>query len=205
LLKGAGQCDLPNPEHSPSTCTTSGSSSPEPGCVGQTGQIQSLEAAFNTRFGIYKASEDPTTAAPDFTGFAYDTTTWPLGRDAYAGTYGTIENFTDARRDHLPAQNTYNGNGNTVTSAANYGAYGADRRLVVVPFVDCSSFVGSQHAPVRGYACILLTEPYKKVGSNVTVTAEYLGRSNENPSPCASSGLAGSTASQGPLVPALVQ
>jgi hypothetical protein len=203
ILKGAGQCNLP--PAGPNTCSTSGNSSPDPGCVGQTGQIQSLEAAFNTRFGIYKGSEGPTTAPPDFTGFAYNSTTWTLGRNAYGGTSAGANNFTAARQAHTPAQSTYSANGNTVTAAGNYVTYGADRRLVVVPLVDCSSFVGSQHAPVRGYACILMTEPYNKVGSNVTVTAEYLGRSDVSGSPCATSGSVGNASSSGPLVPALVQ
>ncbi len=203
VLKGAGQCNLP--PAGPNTCSTSGSSSPQPGCVGQTGNITSLGKAFNTRFGIYQGSEGPTTAAPDFTGFAYNATSWTLGRDAFGGTSGGTANFQAARAAHTPAQASYGAGGQTVTAAQNYVTYGADRRVVVVPFVGCSSFVGSQHAPVRSYACILMTEPYKKAGKAVTVTAEYLGASTAADSPCATSGAVGSATSSGPLVPALVQ
>lgn len=203
VLKGSGACNLP-PE-GPATCPSSGSSSAPPGCVGQTGSISSLEAAFNTRFGIYKNNADAATAPPDFTGFAFNVSTWPLGHDAYAGTSGTIDNFKTARTNHTPAQSTYAGGGYSVSTVQTHTTSGADRRLVTVPFVDCGSFAGGQHAPVRGYACILLTEPYKKVGNDVTVTAEYLGRSNVAGSPCATSGAVGSTTSVGPLVPALVQ
>jgi hypothetical protein len=143
--------------------------------------------------------------AADFTGFAFNASTWPLGHDAYAGTSGTVDNFKAARTNHTPAQPTYDGNGYSVSTVQTHTTSGADRRLVTIPFVDCDSFAGGQHAPVRGYACILLTEPYKKVGNDVTVTAEYLGRSNLAGSPCATSGAVGSATSAGPLVPALVQ
>ena len=52
---------------------------------------------------------------------------------------------------------------------------------------------------------VLMLSPYAKSGQDVTVNAEYLGRSNEAGSPCATSGAVGSTTSVGPMVPALVQ
>ena len=76
---------------------------------------------------------------------------------------------------------------------------------MTLPMVECSSFSGGQQAPIRGYACILMLSPYAKSGQDVTVNAEYLGRSNEAGSPCATSGAVGSTTSVGPMVPALVQ
>lgn len=208
LLKGAGQCSLP-PE-GPATCSSSGNSSPTPGCVGQTGNITSLGQAFNTRFGIYQGgggvtTSDLTGAPPDFTGFAYNTTTWPLGHDAYNGTSGGVSNFKTARTTNIPVQSSQAPNGSSTATSSQLASYGADRRLVTLPFVDCSSFGGSQHAPVRGYACILMLSPYKKSGSDVTVNAEYLGRSNEAGSACATSGAVGSATSIGPMVPALVQ
>lgn len=208
LLKGAGQCDLP--PNGPATCSTSGSSSPEPGCVGQTGNITSLGSAFNTRFGIYQggggvSNGDLTGAPPDFTGYAYDASNWPLGHDAYNGTSGSTKNFLAARAAHDAVQSSEVSGGSSAANSGQLATYGADRRLVTVPMVDCSSFAGSQHAPVRAYACILMISPYKKSGPNVTVTAEYLGRSNVAGSPCATSGAVGGSTSVGPMVPALVQ
>jgi hypothetical protein len=210
LFKGAGQCNLP--PNGPASCPTSGNSTPTPGCVGQTGNVQSLSKGFNSRFGICQGgsscSDDELKASPpDFTGFAYNATTWTLGHDAYKGSSGGTPNFVGARSSHLQVQ-TSEMPSETSTSRASptqMVTYGADRRLVTVPFVDCTGFAGGQHAPVRGYACILLLNPYNKVGSAVNVSAEYLGASNEPGSPCATSGAVGSATSVGPLVPALVQ
>lgn len=208
VIKGAGQCNLP-PE-GPATCSTSGSASPEPGCVGQTGNINSLGSAFNTRFGIYQggsgvSNSDLASAPPDFTGYGFNATSWPLGHDAYNGTSGTAKNFLAARATNDAVQLSEVPNGASAANSGQLATQGADRRLVTVPLLDCSSFTGTQHAPVRGYACILLLNPYKKTGSTVTVTAEYLGRSDEAGSPCATSGAVGNSTSIGPMVPALVQ
>lgn len=208
LLQGSGQCNLP--PNGPASCSSSGNSVPTPGCVGQTGNITSLGKAYNTRFGIYQGGggvspSDLTGAPPDFTGYAYTPTSWTLGHDAYNGSSGGTHNFLAARAAHDAVQGSEVSGGSSAASSGQLTTYGADRRLVTVPLLDCSSFTGSQHAPVRGYACILMLSPYKKTGSNVTVSAEYLGRSNEAGSPCATSGAVGSSTSVGPMVPALVQ
>jgi len=208
LFKGAGQCNLP--PVGPSSCTTT--SPAQPGCVGATGSAQALGKAFNSRFGICQggsacSNSELMSSAPDLTGFAYTTATWPLGRDAYSGSSGGASNLRDARAAHLPVQSSEKPSGSGAATTEQLATYGADRRLVTVPFVDCDDFTGGapQYAPVRGYACVLLLHPYDKDGSNVVVTTEYLGASNEPGSPCATSGAVGSATSVGPLVPALVQ
>jgi hypothetical protein len=202
LFKGAGQCNLPAPN--PTAVCGSGSGTVVPGCVGQTGNINSLGFSFNTRFGIYHGSDNETTAPPDFTGRAFTPITWPLGHDAYDGS-STGNNFLAARVAYDPVQSSEVPPGSSAVGSSVLQSNGADRRLVTVPLVNCSSFTGTQQAPIQGYACIMLTRPYKKTGSNVIVTAEYLGRSNVPGSPCATSGSVGNTTSQGPMVPALVQ
>ena len=214
LISGSGQCSLSPPITS--SCTTSGSSNPTPGCVGQNGAINSLQSAFNSRFGLYgPGSLTVSSAPPDFTGYGYSTENWPLGRDAYNGSVAGVPNFKSARIGHLPAndgtevtpnvdprfyRNPYNR-----SSVAQHTSNGADRRLVVVPIVDCSGFTSGQHAPVRAYACILLLDPYRRNGNVVKSRLEYLGRSDIPGSPCATSGIAGNASSLGPMVPALVQ
>lgn len=209
ILKGAGQCNLP--PLGPSACTVT--SPAQPGCVGQTGTAQSLGTAFNTRFGICQGGTACSDAElksfpPDFTGNAYTPDTWAVGRDAYGGASGGTPNFKAARASYLPVQSTENPNGTAAATKEQHIKFGADRRLVTIPFVGCSHFGSTgttQYAPVKGYACVLLLHPYSKQGSDVTITAEYLGASNESGSPCATSGAVGSSASVGPLVPALVQ
>jgi hypothetical protein len=209
IMAGTGQCSLPAPITG--SCSSGGSSKPTPGCVGQSGAISSMEAAYNTRFGLYKGSYSLTTSPPDFTGYGYSTENWTLGRDAYSGS-GGVSNFRDARTAHTPASNVagvnpaFYKNSYNPSSSAQHASDGADRRLVILPILDCSSFTGSQHAPIRAYACVLMLDPYRKdSGNNVVSRLEYRGRSNMPGSPCASSGIAGDVTSEGPLVPSLVQ
>lgn len=212
LFEGGGQCTLP--PTGPANCSGSSSGNPIQGCIGQTGSATSLQKAFNSRFGICQggsscSNAELQNAPPDFTGLSYTLTNWPLGRNAYSGSSGSTLNFSQARASSIwtdrEVQSSELPNGTNRANGGQMITYGADRRLVTVPIVDCDSFGSSQHAPVRGYACILLLAPYKKVGSAVNVTAEYLGRSNEAGSPCATSGQVGNATSNGPLVPSLVQ
>ena len=218
LMAGTGQCSLPPPI--PGACATSGNSTPTPGCVGQNGNIASMENSYNSRFGVYKpgaGNPQLTTAAPDITGYSYawegGVGNWPLGANAYSGVSGVTPNFVTGRAGHLATVNVaglvppFYAAPYAPSTVAQHTAFGADRRLVTAPIVDCSSFVGGQHAPVRAYACILLLDPYRTGAPANTVKSkfEYIGRSNVAGSPCATSGIAGDLTSQGPLVPALVQ
>lgn len=211
LLAGSGQCSLPEP--TTAACTSGGNANPTPGCVGQTGAINSLDKAYNTRFGVYASGGgyNVTNAPPDFTGNAYSIENWTLGRNAYAGDVAGQSNFKAARAARLPITDPggitpkFFAANDTIATQAQHVSNGADRRLVVMPIVDCSNFTSSQHAPVRAYACVLMLDPYRRQGNSVKSRLEYIGRSNEAGSPCATSGVAGNTASQGPLVPALVQ
>jgi len=110
---------------------------------------------------------------------------------------------------HLRTQPAYvPGGGYTNSSDAEHLALGQDRRLATVAIVDCPALTGGVHTPVRGYACILLLDPYDKVpggGNNVISKFEFLGLSNTPGNPCASSGVTGNATSQGPMVPSLVQ
>ncbi|MDB5764987.1 MAG: hypothetical protein JWQ21_3982 [Herminiimonas sp.] len=197
-LKGTGSCSLP----------------PPPTLVGEQGQKTSLGKAWNTRFGLYKGGDTIATAPPDYTGYAYTPTSWPLRFNAYAGTSGSTPNFQTARTQHLPYQGASSGvnvpNGYSNSTQAQLTSSGADRRLVTAPIVNCSSWAAStpQTVPVLGYACMLMLHPMDKDnGPNSTddVWLEYRGRSTDPASPCATSGSVGGPGSVGPLVPALVQ
>lgn len=212
LMAGTGQCSLPTPITG--SCSTSGNANPTPGCVGQNGAINSLDKAYNTRFGVYApgGGYSIANAPPDYTGNSYSTENWTLGRNAYAGTDpGGLSNFQASRSAFLPITNpagvnpTFYANNDTLATQGQHASNGADRRLVVVPIVDCAGFTSGQHAPIRAYACVLLLDPYRRQGNDVMSRMEYLGLSNVAGSPCATSGIAGDSASQGPMVPALVQ
>jgi hypothetical protein len=195
LFKGTGACSVPAP----------------PAVVGEQGNIASLDTAWNTRFGLYKGSDSITTAAPDFTGYAYTATNWPSKFNAYGGSNGAVLNFQTARNQHQPWQGngptggSVNLGGVTQSTQSQLTTYGADRRLVTAPVVDCSSFSGggTGNTTVLGYACVLMLAPM--ANSSDEVYLEYRGKSTDPASPCATSGAVGGPGSVGPLVPALVQ
>jgi hypothetical protein len=194
LLKGTGQC------------STSGSSN-----VGEQGNKVSLSKAWNTRFGLYQGSESVTSATPDYSGFAYTPTSWPSKFNAYGGSSGATANFLTARTQFLAYQGDaasgVNILGNpAVSTPAQHQQYGADRRMVTAPVVDCAAWAGgtgSQQVAVLGYACVLMLHPMGKDDDEVFL--EYRGKSTDLTSPCATSGAVGGPTSMGPLVPALVQ
>lgn len=193
LFTGNGMCSL-------STTTP----------VGQPGNMGNAAAkAWNTRFGLYQTgSTNVTNAPPDFTGYAYTTTNWPSGANART-------DFLSRRAAHTPyGSSVANGNSitglsisnayNPTTTVAQHTQYGADRRLVVAPIIDCAALTGGSHTTnVLGWACVLMLQPIDN--PNDTIRMEYLGLSSATGSPCATSGVAGDSASVGPMVPALVQ
>ncbi|MEP6872775.1 MAG: pilus assembly protein TadG-related protein [Burkholderiales bacterium] len=207
MVKGSGQCSLPAPITG--SCTHTGNTT-EPGCVGENGNVSSMEAAYNSRFGLYKGTNNATNAPMDFTGRSYRIDTWTSGNHAYDGSVGSGQfNFKEARAGFMGTQAAYAPNGGYTNTAGGIGTQhetlGADRRLVIVPVVDCTGFTGGQHAPIRGYACMLMLDPYDKIGSAVISKFEFEGLSNMAGSPCASSGVTGDALSEGPMVPSLVQ
>jgi hypothetical protein len=201
LIEGKGLCDF-----------TTGRP------VGESGVKASLTASWNSRFGLYRpGGPDAAASAGDFSGFAYNTATWPRGRDAWsAPNSGSAavpsKNFRDSRAAFEP----YQGNSQTgikVNYSLNWTANeraqkGRDRRIVVTPIVDCSAWSGSGSGQpvVEAWACTLLLSPITNPGGGGFSTAvEFIGMANQPGSPCASSGIAGGSGASGPKVPALVQ
>jgi len=187
LLAGSGQCDLP----------AVGSK------VGEPGDIASLIAAWNTRFGIYTGSyKGPTDGTPDFTGYAYSVTTWnpPNGGNAYA-------DFIQKRGANAPYQTDANSGLTTKGTESTQAVHkaGADRRLVHVPMVDCTEFASTKLAKVVSWNCMLMVQPMQEPSAKDVVNLEYLGNSNDPTSPCATQGVPGSDTGSGPRVPVLVQ
>ncbi len=189
IIKGSGQCNVP----------VAGT------MVGQQGNIESLDKAWNTRFGLYKGADTSSTATPDFTGYAYTPLNWPSQFNAFGGT-STEPNFQTARGSNSTYQSTP-GQGYQSTTSSDLATKGADRRLATVPIVDCSAWASSnpQTQPVLGYACVLMLHPMTHPSDPLyssDVWLEYRGPANDPTSPCSTAGMAGGTA--GPLVPVLV-
>jgi len=178
--------------------------------VNTTGAKVSARDEWNTRFGLYKnGAGNPKidNAPPDMTGYAYTAKNWPTQRGA-AGDFltrrATFRSYGDTV-DTVAAGNTITGlsvstgsykNSDMGTYAAGPRAlatHGADRRLVLAPFVVASK--------IAGWACLLILHPID--GPNTTVYLEYVRNASSASSPCTAGGLAGGNG--GPLVPTLVQ
>jgi hypothetical protein len=180
----------------------------------ETGQMQAVKDAWNSRFGLYKngGSLDATTAPPDFTGYAYGPTNWPQGHDAY-GDYVSRQLAYESYG--YPADTTAAGNATTGLSVQNsfraspsgssgpHGHGTADRRLVAMPVVDCSAWGPGHFVPVSGWVCALMVTPLS--GPNEEVVLEYLGSASAAGAPCVSYGHSGGPGGLGPKVPTLVQ
>lgn len=196
ILKGSGACNIPSIGAE----------------VGQPGNVASLADDWNSRFGIYKGSTNPPPepggAVPDYTGYAYTDAagSWPTKFNAY-------DNFITQRTSNIAYQ------GNALTGLTVQGAIkdktflhdnGADRRLAIVPVVNCDDFASGSTAAVKSWACILMLHPINNsaggTGTGATrMYLEYRGLSSDYDSPCATLGMPGSEDSAGPMVPVLVQ
>jgi hypothetical protein len=186
--------------------------------VGQPGNVASVADDWNSRFGMYFGATKPGEAIPDFTGHAYTEINWPSKANAY-------NDFVAQRTANAPYQGDAGTGLNTkgsVESNTFLKANGADRRLAIVPVVDCAGFATGSTAPVQSWACILMLHPINNssggggggggkgaapaVGTGANrMFLEYLGAANNPASPCATLGLPGAAGSAGPLVPVLVQ
>ncbi|KRB87019.1 TadE/TadG family type IV pilus assembly protein [Noviherbaspirillum sp. Root189] len=187
--------------------------------LGTPGVQASVADVWNFRFGIYKNSSEPSIHRPDMTGYAYTSTNWPSGRNAYdgpvpPGAHSSAENFVTKRLSFASCADT----GTRVRGAnscesitglslnsfqslaapgnvpGGHREYGSNRRLVVVPVVNDAM-------GVVDYACMFLLQPLSIPMTDVQL--EYRGNAGDANSPCTTSGLPGGSA--GPLVPVLVQ
>lgn len=174
--------------------------------LAEAGLMQSLEEAWDSRFGIYKKNEgklNVESASPDFTGYSYWLTNWPAGRDAYDDFLQRRDAFVPFNLSDVPDQFNFKANKFAATSAERHAAYGADRRVVPMPVVDCGTW-GPAHAAVgEGWACVLMLHPLPP--PNESMTLEYLGRVGDPGVPCGTFGHSGGPSGTGPRVPTLVQ
>ena len=167
--------------------------------VGQPGQVSSLGRAWNTRFGLYANATEARTAPPDYTGWGY----------AQGG--GNLADYVARRAARAPFQGQV-GSGVVALSSDQHAQWGAQRRLVTAPIVDCTVWnggKGSAMATLLDLACVLLLAPVKTgnrpsgQGVATSFDVEFLGRAGSAGAPCATIGAVGGDT--GPLVPGLVQ
>ncbi|RDU99045.1 pilus assembly protein TadG-related protein [Trinickia dinghuensis] len=167
--------------------------------VGSPGNKITDTGAWNSRFGIYANPYSQSADTPDFTGFAYNNTTWPAGSNAYSDFVSKRASFTPYQGDAAVGITTSGSSSGTTYSA------GADRRLALAPEVDCGQLLSGHKANIAWWDCVLMLDPMDSGGGAPSVHLEYEGKSTDASVPCATEGIPGDGNSVGPLVPVLVQ
>lgn len=180
--------------------------------VGNPGAIQSIRNAWNTRFGIYHpsmSSSGPGSAVPDRSGYAYRELNWPTRANALDDFIANKRPTNTPYGTSVADGNTITGldvkpNGSTVLQPAALATQGAERRMAIVPIIDCTGLQSSQTVPVLDWGCVFMLHPMDNDNS-LTIFLEYHGLTSQPGSPCPAVGGVGNSASTGPLVPGLVQ
>ena len=168
---------------------------------------QSTAKAWNTNFGLYQGTT-PAAAHPDYAGYAYTALNWSTSNNA-------LSDFLGKRGTNTPYGSSVS-NGNSITglsiknsyqlatAPSDYQTFGANRRLVAAPIIDCTKLVKSTDtAPILGWGCTFLLQPFDNPSDAIKV--EYEGLASTSGSPCVGLGIPGASTSAGPVVPALVQ
>lgn len=204
MLSGNGACELP----------VTGME------VGSSGARLGLSNEWNTRFGIYQGGAySAEKNSPDLSGYAYTSVNWPANpngsrSNAFVDFVSKRSLNTPYQGDSLAGLKTGSGPG----LKASLVDYGSLRRLAPAPVVNCSEFQNGTHkAPIQYWACMFMLHPINRGagggsgnGKNTKPPAndeymylEYRGKASDPGSPCASTGLPGDIAGNGPLVPTL--
>jgi hypothetical protein len=203
---GGGASELAGQLTGPGVCNLPALGTP----VGETGVKSSLANDWNSRFGIYQGDVKQGKSVPDYSGYAYtdQPKSWPSKFNAFA-------DFQNKRGSNVPYQGDQETGLDTKDTgkgvdSAYLSANGADRRLATAAVVDCEGLQKGQTSAVEAWACVLMLHPINNSqgGSGTGATRmylEYLGRSNQANSPCATNGVPAGPTAVGPMVPALVR
>lgn len=194
--------------------------------VGEAGVKSSLANDWNSRFGIYHGDvKSGGSVKPDYSGYAYTETNWTSKFDAFS-------DFKNKRGSNEPFQGDASTGldiKGTIEGKTYLQQHGEDRRLATAAVVDCNEFTTGTTASVESWACVLMLHPIDNSQGNnegggggsgkgggggggggsgtepTRMYLEYLGRSNQQNSPCATNGVPAGPTAAGPMVPALVR
>ncbi len=174
--------------------------------VGEAGVKSSLANDWNSRFGIYQGSVKAGDAIPDYSGYAYTEKNWPSKSGAFTDFQSKRGSNAAYQGDAATGLKTKG----TVENSAYLKANGADRRLATAAVVDCDGLKKGTTSAVSAWACVLMLHPINNSQGGTGTGAdrmylEYLGRSNQPNSPCATNGVPAGSTGAGPMVPALVR
>lgn len=176
--------------------------------IREEGVKQGAKSAWNTRFGIYPNGANgysPADVAPDKTGYSYPSkapgTVIGIGQSAYADYRAKQAAHAPFKSsEYAPSGSAGNIPGANPLTSAEHLQYGAERRLIPVPILECNKSPAS--VKILAMGCVLMLNPMSN-GSTGNLYLEWRGLANRPGSPCRSAGVAGGTT--GALVPTLVQ
>lgn len=174
--------------------------------VGEAGVKSSLANDWNSRFGIYQANVNTGDSTPDYSGYAYTETNWPSKSSAFTDFQSKRGSNAAYQGDAATGLKTKG----TVEDSTYLQENGADRRLATAAVVDCDGLEAGATSVVEAWACVLMLHPINNSQGGTGTGAdrmylEYLGRSNQANSPCATNGVPAGPTGVGPMVPALVR
>ena len=175
------------------------------------GNRESLNTAWNTRFGIYRSGagnpqpSGSNAAIPDGTGWIYDPDYSPAQLPAHGQAKDAYDEFVVKRsqaKKHQLDPSEYKIDNPYAWADDSYFQAANNRRLVTGPIVDCDLLASNGTAPIIDWACYLMLKPALKNGVNVWI--EYRGLADIS-SGCVTSGAPGGPSGGGPKVPTLMQ
>lgn len=162
IIAGDGQCDL-------SSATV---------VFQNTGVSNGAAKAWNTRFGLYGSPYKKDAA--NMTAYKPDQTGWSYQNPVEGGVY---DDFVSRHDNHVPYDpaNIIDSKGKPVdypgtpaiASHSELVTYGADRRMVSMPIIDCDSWTAKKEMPVVGWACSLMVAPMED--ANGQIRLEFRG------------------------------
>ena len=161
----------------------------------KTGAITSLEAAWNSRFGLYKngtGSLQPKDAIPDISGYGYR---MPVTSGFAVPPIGGALN--DYLLNRAPNRQQFQSNISGFSIPANiHNNYGSSsRRLSSIAVVSTSNSCGTGKKTIIGWACVFMLAPKS---SSQDAQVEYEGNASAYNSACKSFGTPGGLSTNGP-------
>lgn len=132
------------------------------------GQMSSVDKAFNTKFGVYqnpyKLTDNPR-AIPDPVGYAYLEPTFESGKPAGQRAYDKYKTDHLSTNEHYqsPAAINFNPTPGVDTNLGTSNPGGLQRRLLLLPVVNCNPLGGGGSTEIEEVACMLALHP---IGQN---------------------------------------
>lgn len=148
------------------------------------GQIASIDTAFNTKFGVYQNPynlTDNPRAIPDPVGYAYLEPDFASGAGSGSRAYDQYKTDLVSNTPYQsPPSINFNPTPGIDPNLGTSNSAGVQRRLLLLPVVDCDPLGGGGSSPVLEMACMLALHPIGQNKSEVNSGEERQPITNGN-------------------------